>query len=93
MTLAPPRAVLLHSGDDRVGGFMYARCALGLRPDVDAVSPVLLLTDWYPPQVSARLGIPVVHGVTPPGKDRPELSAATKHEILAGGARRFYRLE
>jgi hypothetical protein len=84
LTLAPPRAIVLHSGDDRVGGFLYARCALGLRPDVDAIAPVLLLTDWYPPQVSARLGIPIVHGVTPPGKDRPQLSArALVEQLLA----------
>lgn len=76
LTLAPEHAILLHSGDDRVGGFLYARCALGLRPDVDAVAPVLLLTDWYPPQISARLGVPVVHGVAVPGKDRPQLDAA-----------------
>lgn len=84
LALAPPRAVILHSGDDRVGGFLYARCALGLRPDVEAVAPVLLLTDWYPPQVSARLGIPIVHGVTKPGKDRPELSSrALVEQLLA----------
>lgn len=75
LTLAPPNAIVLHSGDDRVGGFLYARCALHLRPDVDAIAPVLLLTDWYPPQISARLGIPIVHGVKPPGKDRPVLSS------------------
>jgi hypothetical protein len=84
LALAPPRSVILHSGDDRVGGFMYARCALGLRPDVEAVTPVLLLTDWYPPQVSARLGLPIVHGVTPPGRNRPELSArALVDQLLA----------
>lgn len=75
LTLAPPRSIILHSGDDRVGAFMYARCALHLRPDVEAIAPVLLLTEWYPPQVSARLGLPIVHGVKAPGADRPELSA------------------
>lgn len=82
LTLAPPNAIILHSGDDRVGGFMYARCALHLRPDVEAIAPVLLLTDWYPPQVSARLGLPIVHGVKVAGKDRPELSARRLVEQL-----------
>jgi hypothetical protein len=75
LALAPPRAIILHSGDDRVGAFLYARCAVGLRPDVEAIAPVLLLTDWYPPRVSARLGIPVVHGERSPGKARPELAS------------------
>lgn len=84
LALAPEHAILLHSGDDRVGGFLYARCALHLRPDVDAVAPVLLLTDWYPPQVSARLGFPIVHGVTSPGKERPSLHAgALAAQLLA----------
>jgi hypothetical protein len=53
---------------------MYTRCALGLRPDVEAITPALLLSDWYPPQVSARLGFPVVHGVSRDGA-APVLSA------------------
>jgi hypothetical protein len=84
LRIALPHAIVLHSGDDRVGAFLYARWALGLRPDVEAITPVLLLTDWYPPQVSARLGIPVVHGARPPGTDRPELSAhALVDQLLA----------
>jgi len=63
LAFAPPGAILVVSGDDTVGGFLYMKCALGMRPDVDVVTPRLLLTDWYWPRVSARLGFTIEHGV------------------------------
>lgn len=83
----PEHAIVLHSGDDRVGGLMYARCALGARPDVEGIAPVLLLTDWYPPQVSARLGFPVVRGERPEGAPEPVLSARSLVEQLVATGR------
>ncbi len=74
LAMVPERSIILATGDDLTGGFMYTRCALGLRPDVEAITPVLLLNDWYPKQVSARLGFPVVHGERRDGAGEPVLS-------------------
>lgn len=72
----PRNAIVVGTADDIVGGFLY-RKALDVRPDVTFLSPALLLSEWYPPRVSAELGFPVVHGVTLPGD---------AHPTLAGGA-------
>jgi len=62
LAYVPDRALVVSEGDDRTGAFMYARCAVGLRTDVDTVNPRLLFYGWYADQVSARLGFPVVRG-------------------------------
>lgn len=86
LAVVPDRAIVLASGDDRTGGFMYTRCALGLRPDVDVITPVLLLNDWYPRQVSARLGLPIVRGERQDGDAEPSLSSkALVEQLLATG--------
>ena len=69
LRMVPEGAVILGSGDDLFGGFMYARCALGLRPDVEFIAPHMLLTDWYPPRVDARLGIPLVRASRDASRD------------------------
>lgn len=76
LAIAPKDAILVGSGDDRIGGFLYARCALRARPDVQFLSAHLLLTDWYPRQVSARLGLDVVRGERGPGDEHPTLDGA-----------------
>ena len=51
-----------------------------------AVAPRLLLTDWYPPEVSSRLGIDVIHGTRVEGKALPSLSStALVSQLLATG--------
>jgi hypothetical protein len=72
---------------------LYARCALGLRPDVEEIAPHLLSNEWYPEQVSARLGIPIVRGQRLPGGGEPTLSSrdlldqlvATKRPVFVTG--------
>lgn len=54
---APPRLVILGSGDQRLGGFSYANQALGLRRDVVYVSARLLLVPWYRKHSAERLGL------------------------------------
>jgi hypothetical protein len=53
---APPGAVILGMGDARFGSFLYARYALGLRPDVVFVNPRMLLTPWYHERIERALG-------------------------------------
>lgn len=74
LSVAGPNAIVVGSGDDVTGAALYQRCALHTRPDVEIVSPHLLLGAWYPEQVSARLGFPVVRGVKGPGDENPKLS-------------------
>jgi hypothetical protein len=73
--IAPPSSILLVSGDDAVGGFFYARCGLHLREDVDVVTPVMLLTDWYWPRVTSQLKLskPITHGVRATPESEPVL--------------------
>ncbi len=78
--VAAPNAVVVGAGDDVTGAALYQRCALRQRPDVEIVSPHLLLGAWYPEQVSARLGLPIVRGVKGPGEETPKLSLP---ELLA----------
>ncbi|MBX3219987.1 MAG: DUF2723 domain-containing protein [Labilithrix sp.] len=86
LTTLPENAIVLASSDDVIGGFLYARCALGLRPDVDVISPHLLLSDWYPRRLSAKLGYEVVRGVRRPGAEHPTLSGpALLTQTLATG--------
>lgn len=70
----PPRAIVLGAADDVSGSFLYAE-AVGIRTDVDYINPYFLLTSWYPPQVTKRLGFEVERGVTPPGGTKPALGA------------------
>lgn len=83
LQMAPPNTVLVSAGDDIFGASLYKRCALRVRPDVEIVNPRLLLGSWYPEQVSARLGLPVLRGTTPPGGTLPALSLPALLEQLA----------
>ena len=84
---APPNAVILVTSDEQGSAFMVARCALRERPDVVVVAPRLLFTAWHPRQVSARLGFPIVRGVTVPGSAEPVLSARELMEQLVTSGR------
>ena len=59
LVLAPPRAILVGDGDQRLGAFCYARYALGLRPDVEYIDARMLLAAWYRHRVSAAIGVPL----------------------------------
>ncbi len=61
--LAPRDAIIVGSGDHRLGTFLYARHALGLRTDVNYVDAYLLLNDWYRQRVSAAVNIALVSPV------------------------------
>lgn len=74
LALSPPNAIIVGGGDDISGASLYQRCALHVRPDVEIVSPRLLLGSWYPAQVSARLGFPIVRGEPRPGETVPRLA-------------------
>jgi hypothetical protein len=69
LNAAPPRAVILGSGDQKFAGFLYARLVLGLRPDVDFITPEMLYGPWYIARVSHELGVTLA----PPSSDRVEL--------------------
>ena len=56
---APAGAILVGSGDQRLGGFLYARYALGLRPDVVFVNPRMLFEPWYLERVERSVGVPL----------------------------------
>jgi hypothetical protein len=55
----PDNAVLISTGDQRTFGYMYAQQALGLRPDVLALDPILLTYPWYRARIQQRLGEPL----------------------------------
>jgi hypothetical protein len=57
---APPRAVILGSGDHRLGAMLYGKHALHLRDDVEYVDAWLLLDDWYRARASERLGVALI---------------------------------
>ena len=59
MGMLPPNAIVIGSGDHRMGAFLYER-AIGTRPDVVFINPWLLLGDWYAERASRQLGISVV---------------------------------
>jgi hypothetical protein len=60
LSAAPPRAIVLGTGDHRLGAFLYARRALGLRPDVTYLDPNLALTPWYRAQLGRELGVTLI---------------------------------
>jgi hypothetical protein len=92
LRLAPKDAVIVGSGDHRFGAFLYARYALGERPDAVFVNPKLLLGSWYPPRVSRLLGIEIVRGEPTPGRpDYPTLSVPKlTAQLLATGRPLFF---
>jgi len=53
---APADAIILGSGDQRLGGFLYVRYALGLRPDVVFVNPRMLFEPWYLERIERAVG-------------------------------------
>ncbi len=55
---APPRAVILGTGDYRLFSFLYAD-AVNLRRDVTYIDPHLLSYDWYGRQAGRELGAPI----------------------------------
>ncbi len=55
---APPRAVILGTGDYRLFSFIYAD-AIRLRPDVTYIDPHLLGYDWYRARASHEFGAPI----------------------------------
>jgi len=77
LAIAPPNAILLVTGDDAVGGFFYAKCGLHLRDDVTVITPVMLLTDWYPARATKELQLPqmITHGVKATPESEPVLEA------------------
>ncbi|MBX3214438.1 MAG: DUF2723 domain-containing protein [Labilithrix sp.] len=88
--MLPPRAILIASSDDQVGGFEYMQCALDARPDVDVISPHLLLTPWYAARVSARVGFEVVHGEPSPPRASPVLQSSRLVEQLLTSGRPLF---
>ena len=78
---APQDAVILGEGDARLGSFLYARYALGLRPDVVFVNPRLLLAPWYHERVERALGTAL-----PPVVNR-ELRVVPLVDALLGSGR------
>jgi hypothetical protein len=77
---APPNAIVVGTGDMRWGGFLYARYALHLRPDVTFVNPSLLSQRWYRRLASELTG---VNFETPTGK--PIGPKTTVSRLLASG--------
>jgi hypothetical protein len=57
LTSAPPRAILLGSGDQKFSGFLHARLVLDLRSDVDFLTPEMLHGSWYRERESQTLGV------------------------------------
>jgi hypothetical protein len=62
---APPNAILVGTGDQRWGGFLYARYALHERPDVFFLAPRILPQAWYRRLAAAMTGADLS---TPEGK-------------------------
>lgn len=84
--ILPERSILLVRGDDTMGALLYGQCALGLRDDVDVLTPPLLLTEAYARRASARIGFELERGVIPPGGSEPTLrSAKLLEQLLATG--------
>ncbi|MEL6182667.1 MAG: hypothetical protein AAFS10_27160, partial [Myxococcota bacterium] len=59
----PKGAVLLGTGDHRTFGFVYMRTAVGLRPDVVFIDPMLMHYPWYTRRISAQVGRPLTGAV------------------------------
>ncbi len=77
---APPGAVIVGLGDARFGSFLYARYALGLRPDVVFVNPRMLLAPWYHERIERALGMPL-----PPVVNRELKVVSVMDALLASG--------
>jgi hypothetical protein len=82
LRLAPPDSVILGGGDARLGAFLYARYALGARPDVVFVSPRLLLAPWYRARIERQLGVAIA---VRDGRDRVLDVTALLDTLLATG--------
>jgi hypothetical protein len=54
---APDDALIVADGDQRWGGFMYARYVLGLRPDVLVLTPGTVVQAWYRRDMQALTGV------------------------------------
>jgi Protein of unknown function (DUF2723) len=54
---APKDALIVGTGDHRWGGFMYARYALHLRPDVLYLVPGTMTQAWYRRELQAMTGV------------------------------------
>jgi hypothetical protein len=54
---APENALIVTSGDHRWGGFMYARYALHLRPDVVCIVPPIMPQAWYRHEIQDMTGV------------------------------------
>jgi hypothetical protein len=80
LLVAPPGAIVVGSGDQRLGGFLYARYALGLRPDVVFVNPRMLFEPWYLERIERAIG-----ATLPPPRDRELDVVATLATLLATG--------
>lgn len=69
LATAPENAIIVGSGDHRWGGFMYARYALHLRPDVLHVVPDKMTQAYYRRDVQTETGVsletPEHHAVGP----------------------------
>ncbi len=78
---APPRAVILGTGDVRVFPLAYAR-SIGVRPDVVYVDLSLLHHRWYRRWVSSQLGYAVVE----PVGESVDTVAVARQAISAGRA-------
>lgn len=57
LSLTPPRAILLTTGDHRTFSLLYAQRALGLRRDVTLLAPMLLLVDGNRRRYARSLGV------------------------------------
>jgi hypothetical protein len=56
LAAAQPHAILLGSGDQKFAGFLYGQRVLGLRPDVDFITPEMLPAAWYRRRESNAIG-------------------------------------
>ncbi len=59
LLVASPDAIVLGTGDHRMGAFLYTRYALGLRPDVLFVNPRMLFEPWYFERVQRAVAAPL----------------------------------
>lgn len=80
LLVAPEGSIVLGSGDQRLGGFLYARYALGLRPDVVFVNPRMLFEPWYFERIERAVGVRL-----PPPRNRRLDVVATMAALLATG--------
>jgi hypothetical protein len=72
---APENAIVLGTGDARFGAMLYARYALGERPDVAFVDPQLLLAPWYHARIERVLGVKLPEVTSRSSPDQPPRDA------------------